>query len=129
MSYAHYPSIQQNASKGLIKTLLNGVEVFVPDSGFVASNLGFAGTFDLSTPHGTFWNDFTQTAAIVVGVNGNSRTGGCDRIKITMGGFAFTLPADWTNVGVDAIDTTNLKVNIIYAVKTPSGVDYSVKLI
>ncbi len=129
MSYIHSPNISNNASKGLIKVLLNGVEVHAPDSGLVSSGLGFNGTFDLSLPHGTFWNDYTQTAAIVVGVNGLSKVGGCDRIKITMGGFAFTLPADWTNVGVDAIDTTNLKVNIIYAVKTPAGVDYSVKLI
>jgi len=129
MPYVLNPDTVSNAENGFIQINFGPHKAQAAPAAFVLYNKGFAGEFNLSTPFGVFWNDFVQTQATTVSVSGLSKIGGCDRVKVTMGGFAFTLPADWVNIGVDAIDTTAAKINIIYAVKTPTGVDYSIKLI
>lgn len=122
--------ITENASKALVVTKQGGYEAVSPVSAFIDKALAFTGVFALNNPYGMFWNDHAQTAAITFSVGGAPVIGGCDRVKITANGSAITVPPNWVNIGTDVIDTTNGKINIIYAIQAPSGqVDYSVKLI
>jgi hypothetical protein len=108
----------------------NGYNQFSVPASFVVRNVGFSGVFNLDTPFGTFWNDYVQTGVLNLSVSGRARVGCTDRVKITANGSAINVPAEFTNVGTDAISTVNGTTNTIYVVKTgDNSYDYVVKVI
>ena len=88
----------------------------------------FAGEFLLNSELGTIWNDLTQTGALTLSESPWSQVGGIDEVKITANGSGITVPGSWINVGSDAIDPANGKINRLMVKKTASEIQYVVKV-
>lgn len=93
---------------------------------------GFQGSFILTDPVGTFWNDYTQTGALQLSANNNGIIGGGDRVRILANGSAITLSSNytWVNVGTDEISAVNGNTNILLVWKvSETELNYVVKVI
>jgi len=121
---------ERTGSHPKIKVVINGYPQEHTPSAFVNRKMGFAGVLRLTTPFGTFWDDYIQVGALTITTSGQAEIGGVDRIKITSNGSAITLPSTFTNVGTDSISTSVGAQNILYVVKTgDNAYDYTVKVI
>jgi hypothetical protein len=106
--------ISNNLGKGaLIVVNQGGAEQNVAVQAFVNKGQAFTGVLDLSTPFGTFWNDYVQTGALAITVGGYSQVGGCDALKITANGSAITFPGNFVNIGTAVISTVASDINRI----------------
>lgn len=93
---------------------------------------GFKGQFRLDNPLGSFWNDYTQSGALVLSAHNDGVIGGGDRVRIIADGNTITLSSNytWVNIGTDSISTTLNAINIIYVVKvSATELNYTVKVI
>lgn len=87
----------------------------------------FAGTFLLTNPLGTLWNDLAQSGALVFSENANALVGGVDQVKIIADGNTITVPGAWKNVGNDEITISAGTINRMMVLKTASEIHYIVK--
>lgn len=122
-------STQPVQGKDLLVVERNSYPFKVTGSALVKQGRAFTGQVDLSTPFGTFWDDYTQSGALTITNSSDAVVGGCDRLKITSDGSAITLPSDWVNVGSTAISAVLNDVNRLFIVKVSSTeINYSVKV-
>lgn len=87
--------------------------------------LTFTGEFALNNPLGTYWSDHVQNGALILSEGVDSEIGGKDRIRLIADGSGIDIPAEWINVGVDAISEADGDINIIEIVKvSDSEINY-----
>lgn len=98
----------------------------VIDSSSPVSKTGFDGEFSLSSVLGTYWEEITQSAALVLSEGPSSILGGTDLIKITANGDTITVPGEWINVGSASISTVDGDINRIIVTKTFGEIWYTV---
>lgn len=99
-----------------------------PDQGAFVPATGLA----LNNPLGTYWPDYTQTAALEITVGDDAEVGGGDRIQITANGDGITLDSNyaWNRLGSTDIDTTDTAVNVIhFDMVSETEIDYAVTVL
>ena len=99
-----------------------------PDQGAFVPATGLA----LNNPLGTYWPDYTQTAALEITVGEDAEPGGGDRLQITANGDGITLDAayTWNRLGSTDIDTTDTAINVIhFDMVSETEIDYAVTVL